>query len=303
MIQFLGRLRVKARIAGLTVKLIVGVSLILTLVMGLFTYYDMVTRTKFHFEKQEERAYEISDTVMRSIEYPMLDGEMEDVQVILEKLYTLKDVTVVNLCDLTGTIKYSGSPAVIGRVDGSEATKKALRTSALVKGLEMLGGKKILQHAMPIPNEKTCYKCHGSEEEILGVLTVGISWAPIEERIAALRNREITLAMVSLVVVGFFLTLFLSRYITQPLVTLTDLADEISRGNPGFEFGRRLKCWEVEKCDKTDCPAYGDPETLCWYQDGTLCHGQPSGKFPEKLDECRKCRVYKTHVGDEMVQL
>ena len=303
MIQFLGRLRVKARIAGLTVKLIVGVSLILTLVMGLFTYYDMVTRTKFHFEKQEERAYEISDTVMRSIEYPMLDGEMEDVQVILENLYTLKDVTVVNLCNLTGTIKYSGSPAVIGRVDGSEATKKALRTSALVKGLEILGGKKILQHAMPIPNEKTCYKCHGSEEEILGVLTVGISWAPIEERIAALRNREITLAVVSLVVVGFFLTLFLSKYITRPLCTLTELADEISRGNPGFEFGRGLKCWEVEKCDKTDCPAYGNPETLCWYQDGTLCHGQPSGKFPEKLDECRKCRVYKTHVGDEMVQL
>jgi C4-dicarboxylate-specific signal transduction histidine kinase len=59
----------------------------------------------------------------------------------------------------------------------------------------------------------------------------------------------------------------------------------------------------VEKCDKTNCPAYGDDETLCWYQDGTLCQGQPSGKFPEKLDECRKCAVYRTHVGDEMVQL
>jgi PAS domain S-box-containing protein len=303
MIPFLDRLRVRLRIASLTVKVILGVSAILIVVMGLFTYYDMVTRVKFHFNKQEERAYEISDTVMRSIEYPMLDGEMEDVQAILESLYTLKDVTVVNLCDLTGTIKYSGLPASRGELDHSEATKKALRTNSLVKGLEILGEEKILQHAMPIPNEKTCHKCHWAEEKILGVLTVGISWTPIEERIAALRNREITLAVVSLVVVGFFLTLFLSRSITRPLCTLTELADEISRGRPGFEFGRRLKCWEVEKCDKTNCPAYGDPETLCWYQDGTLCHGQPSGKFPEKLDQCRKCRVYRTHVGDEMVQL
>ncbi len=302
-IPFLGKLRIRLRVASLTARVILGVSLILIVVMGLFTYYDMVTRTKFHFKKQEERAFEISDTVMRSIEYPMLDGEMEDVQAILERLNTLKDVAVVSLCDTTGTIRYSGVRANIGRVNSSEVTKKALRTSSLVKGLEILAEGKILHHAMPIPNEETCYKCHGAEKKILGVLTVGISWTPIEERIAALRDREITLAIVSLVVVGFFLSLFLSKYITRPLSTLTRLADEISRGKPGFEFGRMLKCWEVQKCDRTNCPAYGNPEIMCWYVDGTHCKVQPSGKFPEKLDECRKCTVYKTHVGDEMVQL
>lgn len=302
-IAFLDRLRVRLGVASLTSKVILGVSLILIIVMGLFTYYDMVTRVRFHFKRQEERAFEISDTVMRSIEYPMLDGEMEDVQAILERLNTLKDVSVVSLCDTTGTIRYSGLPANIGMVDNSQVTKKALLAGSLVKGLETLGEKKILHHAIPIPNEETCHKCHGSEKKILGVLTVGISWTPIEERIAALRDREITLALVSLIVVGFFLTLFLSKYITRPISTLTQLADEISRGKPGFEFGRMLKCWEVEKCDRTDCPAYGNYEIMCWYVDGTLCKVQPSGRFPEKLDMCRKCTVYKTHVGDEMVQL
>ena len=42
---------------------------------------------------------------------------------------------------------------------------------------------------------------------------------------------------------------------------------------------------------------------MCWYVDGTLCKVEPSGRFPEKLDMCRKCMVYKAHVGDEMVQL
>ncbi len=283
--------------------MILGASLILIVVMGLFTYHDMVTRTTFHFGNQEERAFQISDTVMRSIEYPMLDGEMEAVQVNLERLNTLKDVIVVNLCDATGLIRYSGLPGNIGKLDSSEVIFKALRTRSLVKGLELWGEKKVLYHAMPIPNEKICYKCHGAEKKILGVLTVGINWTPIEERIAALRNREITLGIVSVIVIGFFLTLFLSKYITRPLATLARLADEISRGKPGFEFGRTLKCWEVEKCDKTDCPAYGNPRIMCWYVDGTHCKGEPSGKFPEKLDECRKCPAYKAHVGDEMVQL
>jgi histidine kinase len=289
---------------SLRVKVIIGISLILTVVMSCFTYFDMVTRTKFYSDKQEERAREISDTVMKSIEYPMLDGEMMDVRAILERLHTLPDVAVLNLSDTNGVIRHSGLPSNIGMTDNSEITKEALRTGSLARGLEiLLEGENILQHAMPILNENPCHKCHGAEKKILGTLAVGISWTAIEERIAALRNREITLTIVSLMVVGFFLTAFLSKYITRPLAVLARLADEISRGKPGFEFGRTLKCWVEEKCDKTDCPAYGKTEIMCWYVDGTYCKVQPSGKFPEKLDMCRNCSVYKAHVGDEMVRL
>jgi PAS domain S-box-containing protein len=301
--KFIDELSTQLHLANLSTKVILGVSLILIVVMGVFTYYDMVSRVKYHLKDQEERAYEISNTVMRSIEYPMLDGEMDDVQAILEKLNRLEDVTVVDLCDTTGTIRYSGMPANIGKVDNSEVTKKALRTSTLMKGLETVGGRKTFHHAMPIPNEVTCHKCHGPEKRILGALSVGISWSPIEGRIAALRNRAIGLGIVSIVVVGFFLTLFLSKYITRPLGKLTQLADQISRGNPGGEFGRMLKCWEVQDCDKTDCPAYENTDVMCWYVDGTHCKVQPSGQFPEKLDMCRNCAVYKGHVGDEMVRL
>ncbi|RLB14719.1 MAG: hypothetical protein DRG82_13175, partial [Deltaproteobacteria bacterium] len=94
----------------LSVKLVVGVSAILIVVMGLFTSYDMRTRTRFHLEQQQQWAHTLSDTVMRSIEYSMFDGKMDDVQAILERLYTLKGIKVVNLCDETGTIKYSGLP-------------------------------------------------------------------------------------------------------------------------------------------------------------------------------------------------
>lgn len=305
-IRFLGKLRVRPYVPKLTIKVISGASLIMIVVMGSFTYYDMVTRIKFYIDKQEKRALEMSDTVMRSIEYPMLDGEMMDVQAILERLNTLRDVTVINLCDATGTIKHSGLPANIGTADTSEVTREALETSSLIRGFERFeisGGEKVLYHAMPISNEKPCHKCHAARHKMLGILAVGIDWTPTERRAEMLRNRDITLTVVSLAVMGFFLAVFLSRYITRPLSTLTRLADEISSGKPGFEFGRTVKCWEIEKCDKTDCPAYGNTEINCWYVDGTLCQAQPLGSFPEKLDECRKCRVYKNHVGDEMVRL
>jgi signal transduction histidine kinase len=303
MIPLLDRLWSKLRVSSVRDKVIMGMSVILIVVIGLLTYYDMVTRIKFHLGKQEERAYEISDTVMRSIEYPMLDGDMEAVQAVLESLCKLQDVKVVNLCDLTGTIRYSGSPSNVKKLDNSHATEEALRTGFLAKELEAYDEEKILLHAVPIPNEETCYKCHGKENEILGILTVGISWGPVEKRVTEMRNREIIWGLASLGIVGVFLFVFLSIFVTRALSKLALLADEISRGKTGFDFGRQVKCWEIEKCTKTDCPAYGNTATMCWYVDGTLCFGQPSGSFPEKLDECRKCEVYKKHVGDEMVQL
>jgi PAS domain S-box-containing protein len=79
----------------------------------------------------------------------------------------------------------------------------------------------------------------------------------------------------------------------------------MSRGNldVSFDFSKKVKCWEIMKCDKADCPAYGKVDVLCWYVGGTLCTGSTTGEFPEKLDGCYNCRVYKIRGGDEIVQL
>jgi signal transduction histidine kinase len=304
-ISFMRGLLIERLFRSLRAKIILGVSVILVLVTGSFTYYETTSRIRFHLEKQEERAFDISAAVMKGIEYPMLDGEMEDVQAILEKIGMLEGLEVVKLCDLTGNIKYSGHPETIGKVAESEITMGALHNKALVKGLELHRGKKVFSHAIPIRNEKACFKCHGSEKDILGVLTVGINWRPIEERIASLRNREIILSVISLVVIAFFLIRWLSRNITQPILKVTEFADEVSRGNLNttLDLGGMSECWKTEGCDKTDCPAYGETSVRCWHIDDTLCKEGPLGRFPEKLEECHRCPVYRKCIGDEIVQL
>lgn len=294
----------------LKTKIILGMSIILVIVMGLFTYLDVIRHHESFIEQTEKMASEISDTIMKSIEYPMLDGEMEQVQAILKRLKTLEDLDVVHLCDDEGIIRYSGDSISIGRLTASEITLRALLTSSPVKGMELRKvvvpkGEKILRYAIPIPNEPTCFKCHGSDKSLLGVLTVGYEWGPIEKKVAVHRNRDIFLFVIAVVVLGLFLTKWLTTSVTRPISVLTKWADEISRGNldANFDFRRRVHCWEDEECTKTKCPAYGDENVRCWYVDGTLCTGAPSGKFPDKLSECRECNVYQKYGGDEITQL
>ncbi len=303
-VSFVETLRAKI-LGSLKVRVILGVCLILVTVMGVFTYWDMVTRTRFHLSREESKAFEFSNMVMRSIEYPMLDGEMEDVQEILERVNALEYLDLVHLCDPTGLIRYSGKRKEIGRLTYSEITEEAVRSQSLAKGLELRFGEKIFRYAMPIYNKRVCHKCHGSEKKTLGFLTVGIAWKPIENRVASIRNREILLGIVSIVVVGFFLIRLVSKSITRPIVQLTRLTGEISRGNldVSFDFGKKVRCWEVMTCDKAECPAHGDADVLCWYIEGTLCTGSATGEFPEKLEACYNCKVYKIHGADEIVQL
>jgi signal transduction histidine kinase len=239
---------------SLRAKIILGVSLILILVTGSFTYYETTTRIQFELKKQEERAFDISAAVLKGIEYPMLDGEMEDVQEILQKVGMLEGLEVVKLIDLFDTIRYSTDPDSIGKVNESEITLNALRAKELIKGLESYKGKKVFSHAIPIHNEQPCFKCHGSERDILGVLTVGINWGPIEERIAALRNQKIAVEVISLVILAFFLIRWLSRYVTHPILKVTEFANEVSRGklNAKLDLGKRANVWQIYKTHPGD---------------------------------------------------
>jgi len=240
---------------------------------------------------------------MRSIEYPMLDGEMEYVQKILEDLNEAEELYRIILCDWDGIIKHAGNAGLIGSLINSEITKRSLQSKSPVNGFEYYGKEKVISYAMPIRNEKACNKCHGTERNMLGVLSVGISWLPTEKRIIALRNREIAGTLILMGAVGFFLTLWFSHYITRPLSRLTSMADIASHGKSTIQFGKTIKCWEESDCNKTECPAYGVKDVPCWFVQNTLRLSEPSGKFPEKLEECIKCEIYKKYSGDEIMRL
>ncbi|MGD8513709.1 MAG: PAS domain S-box protein, partial [Deltaproteobacteria bacterium] len=286
-------------------KVILGVCVTLVTVMGVFACWDMIGRVKFHLSREETKAFGFSKMVRKSIEYPMLDGEMEVVQATLESLSSMTDLAFVNLHDPMQVIRYSGNPDNIGMIAESEVPKAAFHTQTTVKELQEHDGKQILHYAVPVLNERACFKCHGREKEVLGLLSVGIPWGPVETRIASLRNRQILLGIVSISIVAFFLIKWVSRSVTRPILQLTRLANQVSRGNldATVDFGRAVKCWEILNCEKTGCPAYGKDEAFCWYIDGTLFTGGARGKFPEKIEQCRRCEVYKLHGSDEFIQL
>lgn len=218
-------------LSSLRTKLVLGIGAVLILTVGVYGYMEMVYHENTSLAEQRNKALDISATVMKSIEYPMLDGEMGDVQEILERVNALKDLSVLHLCDTEGVIRYSGNRKDLDRPTQSALTKAALQTRVPAKGLEPKNGKEIFRYAAPVKNEAACYKCHGSEKRILGVFTVGFVWDPIVEKMQTHRNR---IFLGFLLCFGLILGLIiglLNHIVIRPLERLTRAARTIAKGD------------------------------------------------------------------------
>jgi hypothetical protein len=61
-------------------------------------------------------------------------------------------------------------------------------------------------------------------------------------------------------------------------------------------------CWEVRRCSlhiREHCPAYEfHSGRLCWFINGTLCHGKTQGSWEKKMRICRICDFFALAVGE-----
>ena len=60
---------------------------------------------------------------------------------------------------------------------------------------------------------------------------------------------------------------------------------------------RYKPCWEIEQCPeetREHCPAWEfKAGHICWFINGTICHGQVQENWQKKMKICKKCSVFK----------
>jgi DNA-binding transcriptional regulator YiaG len=65
----------------------------------------------------------------------------------------------------------------------------------------------------------------------------------------------------------------------------------------GPSGGRKRVCWVIRKCPietKRNCPAWEFKlGHLCWFINGTICHGEVQQNWQKKMRLCRQCEVFE----------
>lgn len=62
------------------------------------------------------------------------------------------------------------------------------------------------------------------------------------------------------------------------------------------------RCFLMNHCHETNCPAYKNECGRCWLIAGTMCGGRPQGKFIDKYNGCNGCKVFQDVIGNDPIR-
>jgi DNA-binding XRE family transcriptional regulator len=74
----------------------------------------------------------------------------------------------------------------------------------------------------------------------------------------------------------------------QLLFLLASIDSQNSKNSP---------CWVIQKCPiktRRSCPAWEfQVGHICWFINGTICHGEVQESWKKKMKICRQCNVFQ----------
>lgn len=230
---------------SLRFRLLAGISLILILLFGLYSYYSVRFLSGTIIQHTFTSALRISDFIKSSTHYSMLLNRKDDVYQIIKAIGKQPGIDGIRIYNKRGVITFSTDSVEMGKVVDLRAEacyachEKEKPLQSVPAGNRMrvytsVQGHRVLGLINPIRNESVCARpgCHAtpSAQTILGVLDVRMS---LQELDAALAEQQYTMsvvAVITIVLVSGLMFMFLRVALHKPLGELMKGIQEVSSG-------------------------------------------------------------------------
>lgn len=228
-------------------KLTIITSLILFVFMVFFAYINIANLENMLLEAAISDADKLSETIIKSAHYEMLEDNRKRVYEMIQEVGTLRGIDHIRMINKGGLINFSTQKDEIGRrIDKNEAgcnmchTEKGepkVQASSMNRSRIFFSreGRPVLGMAKAIYNEKSCStsSCHfhPPRHKILGVLDIVVSLDDMHALIGHYRNKIISIAIVILLSISLAIIFFTHRLVNLPLKNLLTQTRKVAGGN------------------------------------------------------------------------
>jgi class 3 adenylate cyclase len=267
--------------------------------------------------KDQETARLLASSVMETIEIGMLRVRPDIVRRLMQQLKTeLKDVRRIGVYRRNGVEAFADletleevnrkvhldpelvkSISAMSRAPGppnkNPLFRRAVETILPEQIYESIDGARVLTLFQPLRNLKECQACHGTDHEVRGVLQISLGLEKLDAQILAARNRQILVALVTIVAVTVTLLIAMGRLVLQPVARVAAAARRIGDG----DFETRVPVGSRDEIGQLGTVindmtgrlkmAYGELEAKNKTLDETLHNLQDSMKRVELLEQLK----------------
>ncbi|BBA69138.1 sensor histidine kinase [Geobacter sulfurreducens] len=232
---------------SLLAKFTIATSFVLLVTMGLFAYINVEQLEKLLFEEAVSDADKLSETIIRTTHYHMLEDNRERAYQIINEVGSQKGITQrIRMINKFGQVTHSTDQREIGYFLDKKAEACNMchsGPSPLVHATTMnrsrlftdREGKQVLGLAKAIYNDERCFTApchyHPKEAKVLGVLDVIVSLDPMHQKVYAYRNEIIVLTVLQITLIALCLTFFTQRFVNRPVRQLVRLTQQVGEGD------------------------------------------------------------------------
>jgi two-component system NtrC family sensor kinase len=236
----------------LSTRLIISISVILSLVLAINTYISITNLKSDLTRSRLLSAYNSSDIIKKSTRYSMLLNRRDDVHQIINTIGTEQGIIGIRVYNKSGIIAYSTDSTEISHKVSmtDEACAACHKSSGKIEELTSQNRiryftnpkdkKRVLGLINPIKNEEDCStaNCHAHQPsvKVLGVLDVMVSMAELDEAIDKNSKTTIMNSILITIVISAFCGLFIKVIVSKPLSNINKGIQEVGKGNLNYRI-------------------------------------------------------------------
>ncbi len=240
-------------------KLTLATGIILVVAMTLFAWLRIGSLKRLLMEEAVTSADNLSETIVRTTHYQMLDNDLPRVFQMITEAGSQKGIERIRMISKDGKIVFSTKKDEIGTLVDKKAAacnmchtgnQPLLHASSMSRSriFKDEAGKDLLGMAKGIYNEPKCSAAschfHPRSARILGVLDVTVSLEYMNGQLASYRNKTILQTVILLGLLALSLTFFMMKLVTRPLRQLLTHTKKLAGGDLGssvtFQSGDEL---------------------------------------------------------------
>jgi HD-GYP domain-containing protein (c-di-GMP phosphodiesterase class II) len=215
---------------SLKIKILGLATAIMIMAVALTGWHNLQTQRAMLSRLADQSSRVLGETIRNSIITSMANGQNAEVVNILEKIRKEPAIEAVRIFDEAGRILISADPAENGElVSSSDLHAYRTKTLSFTKTLE--NEREVHSTILTIFNSQSCFGCHDSQIDVLGVLNVQVSLGELV--LLQKKGREATILSSVGMLVILILTIsgFILFYVDAPIRKLMAAMDYLEQGD------------------------------------------------------------------------
>lgn len=245
----------------LAIKISALIVIVLIVGFGASTIWTIQRESDLLVDQNKMAARRLTATIVASIEGAMLQERPDVTRMVIQELKQLQPLKtsgegleiyrrngveaftdlatvteVMKNADIASDVLQSIRKRQSAPTAGASAMTEplfahAVETVRTQESLETRNGVPLFTMYHPIPNQEKCQGCHGSDHKVRAVVRLATSMEPVFAKVREQRNRQIAIALVTILAAAAVLTVAMRQVVLRPLSALSAVARRIGEGD------------------------------------------------------------------------